>query len=449
MKRSGVRHLGAALGVLGLAATTLLVPAQDAPPAAAARSAAMPLESSRELSLEAADWLPFTAQPSLGTTRGPDTVAVWTAHHPTEDVPRVRLRRITPDGGLGALVTVSPKPGTAGGTAVSQPAAAVDADGDVVVVWTAQDPADANELQAYTRRLSSTGSLGPVRQVGFVGEHGWNPTVAVADDGRAAITWESDGSRRAARFDLSGPVLGRVRLGYLPSSPAAQVKVTPTGDYFLLPGLGSDGGAILGAISWDGTRTATGIDFPHSSNAVDADGDAQGRRFFAFTRDVSTGDELFVRRWNSNGLTAIKRASPSTHDVRYATIDTDREGDSIVSWVSRTGSSTFQLYLRQWRADGALGPVRDLGQLDTVSAMGTSVPRLPEVAVDADGNAVVTGIDGTGTAWYRTVTRSGTVSSATTVGTGAAGSSATITPAGRVRVVHHAKATGQVHLHVP
>lgn len=447
MKRSGVRHLGVALGVLGLTATTFLVPAQHTPPAAAAWAAALPLESSLDLSLEAAEWLPFTSQPSLGTTRGQDTVAVWTAHHPTDDVSRVRLRRITPSGDLGALVTVSPKPGTAGGMTVTHPAAAVDADGDVVVVWTAQDPAAANAWQVFTRRLSAAGSLGSVRRVGFTGQHGWNPTVAVADDGRAVITWESDNSQLAARFDLSGPVFGRFQVGQRPTSRAAQVKVTPAGD-FLLPSLDIEGRADLTTLRWDGTRTRSGIDPTHYSNAVDADGDAQGRRSVAFTRDLSTGDGLFVRRWTPTGMATPKRVSPSTHDVRYATIDTDREGDSLVSWVRRTGSSTFQLYLRQWRADGTLGPVQDLGQLDSVSAIGTYLPRFPAVAVDADGDAVVTGIDVTETAWRRTVTRSGTVSSATAVGTDAASSSATITPAGQARVVHHAKGTGQVHLHV-
>jgi hypothetical protein len=437
MKRSGVRHLGAALGVLGLAAATFLVPAQNTPSAAAAWSEPKPLE--------AADWLPFTSDSSLGTTRGQDSVAVWTAHDPAYEVSRVRVRRILPNGDLGALVTVSPSPASAGGMTVVHPVAAVDADGDVVVAWTAQDPAANGGWQVFTRRLSSTGSLSPVRRVGVVGQQGGNPTVAVADGGRAVITWDGGDSQMAVRLDLSGQLGGRFQVGQRPTSRAAQVKVTPAGD-FLLPGMDSDGRAELTMLRWDGTRTKIAVDPAHYSNAVDADADAQGRRSVVFTRDISTGDGLFARRWTTNGLTAPKRVSPSTHNVRYATIDTDREGDSTVSWIRQTGWSSFQLYLRQWQANGTLGPVQDLGQLDSYSAAGMHLPEFPAVAVDADGDAVVTGVDVHDTAWRRTVTRSGTVSAASPVGTGAARSSATITPAGRARVIYHETGTGQIHL---
>jgi hypothetical protein len=439
MKRSGVRHLGAVLSVLGLAATTFLAPAPSTPHAAAAWSAPRALESST--------WLPFTAEPSLGTTRGRGTVAVWTAHSPSDDVARVRLRRITPTGELGSLVTVSPSPGSAGGMTVVHPAAAVDAEGDVVVAWTAQDPASNDGWQVFARRLSATGSLGPVRRVGVVGTHGWNPTVAVDDHGRAVVTWESDGSQMAARFDLANQIVGRFQVGQRTTSRAAQVKVTPAGT-FLLPGMDLDGRAELTTLRWDGTRTRSSIDPTHYSNVVDADGDALGRRSVAYTRDLSTGDGLFVRRWTSNGLTPQMRVSPSAHDVRYATIDTDREGDSIVSWVRRTGTTTFRFYLRQWRADGTFGPVQDLGAVDSFSAAGMNLPRLPAVGVDSDGDAVVAGIDVNDAAWRRTITRAGTVSSATVVGTAATVGTATITPAGRARVAYYARATGQIYIRV-
>jgi hypothetical protein len=440
MMRSGVRHLGVALGVLGLAAATFFVPPQNTPSAAAAWSAPK--------ALEASDWLPFTAEASLGTTRGRGTVAVWTAHSPTDDISRVRLRRITPAGGLGALVTISPSPSSAGGMTVVHPAAAVDAEGNVVVAWTAQDPASNDGWQVFARRLSSTGSLGPVRRMGVVGEHGWNPTVAVDDRGRAVVTWDSDGRQLAARFDLSSRVDGRFQVGSRPTARAAQVKVTPAGN-FLLPGMTTGDEAELTMLRWDGTRTKIGIDPAHDSNAFDADADAQGRRSIAYTRDLSTGDGLYVRRWTSNGLTAQLRVSPTTHNVRYAFIDTDREGDSIVSWIRQGGATPFQLYLRQWRANGTLGPIQELGALDYYNpSAGLYLPQFPAVAVDSDGDAVVTGINPDDVAWRRTITRAGTVSSPTTVGAGAASSTAAITPAGRARVAYYEKATGQIRLRV-
>ncbi|GAA1719801.1 hypothetical protein GCM10009809_14470 [Isoptericola hypogeus] len=427
-----------ALGVLGLTAAGFLMPSQFAPQADAAWSASQALESS--------SWLPFTAEPALGTTRGSDTVAVWTAQNPTDDAKRVRLRRISSTGALGSLVTVSPSPGSAGGMTVSHPAAAVDADGDVVVAWTAQDPAASNAWQVFARRLSRTGELGAVRRLGAVGAHGWNPTVAVGDKGGAVVTWESDNSQLAARFGLSSQVVGRFQVGQRTTSRAAQVKATPAGT-FLLPGMNLDGRAELTTLRWDGTRSKSVLDPTHYSNAVDADADATGRTHIAYTRDVSTGDRLVVRRSTSSGLTAQAYVSPSTHDVRYATIDTDRDGDSLVSWVSRTGRSTFRLYLRQWRADGTFGPVQDLGQLETVSAASVYLPRFPAVAVDSDGDAIVAGTSSGDATWRRTVTRAGTVSSPTTVlGSGAGISTATITPAGRARVASHSTASGQVYL---
>lgn len=437
MKRFGARKTGVALGVLGLTAVTLFAPPQNTPPAAAAWSASKAVESSA--------WLPFTAEPSLGTTRGTETVVVWTAQNPTDDVSRVRLRRITSTGALGSPVTISPSPTSAGGMTASQPAAAVDADGDVVVVWTAQDPAANNGWQVFTRRLSRAGTLGPVLRVGEVGQHGWNPTVAVDGEGRAVVTWESNNSQLAIRLDTSSRLIGRFQVGQRVTSRAAQVKVTPTGA-FLLPGMNIDGRAELTALGWNGARSKVSVDSTHYSNAVDADADAKGRRFIAYTRDISAGDGLFVRRWSSAGLTAQVQVSPTTHDVRYATIDTDREGDSIVSWIRRTGTTTFRFYARQWRADGTLGPVRDLGSLDSVSAASVYLPRFPAVAVDNDGDAIVAATSSGDASWRRSITRSGTVSSATTLGTGAAASTATITPGGHARVAYHAKATGQIYL---
>jgi hypothetical protein len=437
MKRLGAQRLGVALGGLGLAATTLFVLPQNTPPAAAAWSKPKALESST--------WLPFTAEPSLATTRGRSTVAVWTADSPSDDISRVRLRRITPTGGLGSLVTVSPSPGLAGGMTVSHPAAAVDSDGDVVVVWTAQDQAANKEWQVFARRLSSTNKLGPVRRVGALGRHGWNPTVVVDGRGRAVITWESDNSQMAVRLDPSSRLVGRFQVGQRPTSRAAQVKATPTGT-FLLPGMNTDGRAELTTLRWDGARTKRGIDPTHYSNAVDADADAEGRRYIAYTRDIRAGDGLYVRRWTSTGLKTQVRVSPTTHNVRYATIDTDRQGDSIVSWIRQSGQTTFRLYLRQWRANGTLGPVRDLGLLDTVSAASIYMPRFPAVAVDSDGDAIVAATSSGDASWRRSITRAGSVSSPTTVGTNAGASTATITPAGRARVAYHAKGTGQIHL---
>jgi hypothetical protein len=440
MKRLGARRLGVALGTLALAAATFLIPAQHTPHAAAAWSAPK--------ALEASEWLPFTADPTLGTTRGSGTVAVWTAHSPTDDTARVRLRRITPTGGLGSLVTISPSPDLAGGMTVTYPAAAVDADGDVVVTWTAQDPAANGGWQVFARRLSRTGNLGPVRRVGVIGEHGWNATVAVDDQGQSVITWQTD-IQMAVRFDLSSQIVGRFQVG-LHTGHAAQVKATPTGT-FLIPSLSSDGRAELTTLRWDGTRTKRGIDPTHDSTEVDADADADGRRHIAYTRDIVTPESqtnaLFVRRWTSSGLTAQLRVSPTTHNVRYATIDTDREGDSIVSWARWTGQGQFRFYLRQWRSDGTLGPILDLGLLDTVSGGGVTSPQFPAVALDADGDAIVAGTDVYDAAWRRTITRSGTVSSPTIVATEAGNTTATITPAGQARVTYH-EGSGQIYLRV-
>jgi hypothetical protein len=68
------------------------------------------------------------------------------------------------------------------------------------------------------------------------------------------------------------------------------------------------------------------------------------------------------------------------------------------------------------------------------------------VAVDSDGDAIVAGTDSADVAWRRSITRSGTVSSATTVGTYAANASATITPTGSARVAYQQKGAGQIYV---
>lgn len=129
------------------------------------------------------------------------------------DFQEVQGRHRSAGGGFGSIITLS---STTDGRDAGFPQAAMDADGDALVVWERHSPGSgAPEAAAaiQARRRSSAGAVGPLQSVSaLVGVEQTNPAVGVAPDGTATIAWEAHGQGEGASAPAyDHAILGRRR----------------------------------------------------------------------------------------------------------------------------------------------------------------------------------------------------------------------------------------------
>lgn len=277
-----------------------------------------------------------------------DAVAVWERFDGAND--RVEARARSAAGVLGTVQTLS-----VAGQDASFPKVAVDAGGDAVVVWARKDGSgpcgSGGCVRIQARARSAAGVLGPVLTLSPPGQNAHEFDVALDADGDAVAVWNrSDGTsgsccrRIQARPISAGGVLGPVQVLSAGSQNADTPKV-----------------------------------------AVDADGDA----VVVWQRFDGTSVRIQARARSAGGtLGAVLILSPAGHSASAPRVAVDSVGDALVVWQRPDGTGPcgingcpkIQGIARS--AGGTLGPVLTL----------SNTPRggsSPEVAVDADGDALV------------------------------------------------------------
>ncbi|MCU0523953.1 MAG: hypothetical protein MUF72_03915 [Elainella sp. Prado103] len=248
---------------------------------------------------------------------------------------------------------------------------AVDADGNIVVVWSSlgqgPEPNKIDFYEVYARRYdAATGQWGPEFLVnrntlppneGDLREgNQLAAAVAIDDEGDFVITWSDNG------LYASDP------LGY--------------GIY--AQRYGSDGQPIGEAVQ---VNTNTSSDQFDSSIALDADGD------YVITwtsRDQDgNGNGIYARRYSKDGtpVTAEIRVNTyTTNDQTQSAVAMDANGNFVVVWSSfGQDGSLGGIYGQRFSANGT-----PLGTEFRVNTGTVGEQNLPEVAMDATGNFVVT-----------------------------------------------------------
>jgi hypothetical protein len=284
---------------------------------------------------------------------------------------------------------------SASGQPASQPQVAVDPDGDAVFTWRRFDGAN-NRVQ--TRARSAAGSLSSVQTLSDPGQNATFPQVAVDADGNAVFAWQRfDGtnSRVEARARSAAGTLSAVQTlsksGQNASAPQVAVD--------------ADGDAVFTWSRFDGTnfrvqaraRSAAGTlssvqalsdpgqNATEPQVAVDADGDA----VFTWTRSDGTNNRVQARARSAAGtLSAVQTLSASGQNAFNPQVAVDAGGDAVFTWLRFDGAN-FRVQARARSAAGTLSGVQALSDAGQ-NAFG------PQVAVDTDGDAVVTwqGFDG-------------------------------------------------------
>src|SRR5205814_810783 len=124
--------------------------------------------------------------PVIASDARGDAIVAWS--QPDSSDWRIRARRISAMGRLGAVKTLSARGHGAGLTQVAS-----DARGDAVVVW-AQFNSEVSGRSIKARRISSTGGVGRLMTLAPARDDGVLPQVANDARGETVVVWEGDGA---------------------------------------------------------------------------------------------------------------------------------------------------------------------------------------------------------------------------------------------------------------
>jgi hypothetical protein len=236
--------------------------------------------------------------------------------------------------------------------------------------------------------------FGPRFQVS--GLRGESPQVAIGAGGRAAIAWREANRRIRARTRSAAGVLGPI------------VRLSAVDDLNISPpdvGVEADGDAV---VVWsDGpadeyrvrARTVSAAGALGSIQSISAPGDFAPGRPLLIVMDAD-GDALIV--WVGDGklrararsktgvLGPIQTLSAASHNAGALQAAMDADGDAVVTWIRFDGAD-YRVQARARSKTGVLGPLLTLAP----ASPGTSLD--PQVAIDADGDALIVwlGSDGT------------------------------------------------------
>ncbi|MEH0822126.1 MULTISPECIES: hypothetical protein [unclassified Micromonospora] len=361
-----------------------------------------------------------------------DALFVWVRESHTYPHPRhVQIRSRSARGTWGATTNLSPS-----GQAPHSPRVAVDDDGDAIVVWRAYNGV---ENAAYARRVSRSGTLGPLitLSAGGVQVHGTN--VAIDSDGDAVVTW-AEGRADGGYF----PMMRRYSMNGSLSSP---VVLTSTRAAAETPAVAVDreGDAVIAwandnivearTVSAAGTlsevKTVSAPLSPidrHSTAAVTVDRDGDALVTWRHWSAQNQSTEVWGRWVSRDGTVGdVRQLTPASHtDVVNHSVAGDLDGDVLLTWDL---FSTGHLYAL------SISPAQTVGQPVLLSTFG----RLHTVRVDDDGDGIVVwqgkGENNVvGNVEARRVTRSGAFGTTEVIVAIGVDPTVAVTPAGRAAV---------------
>ncbi|HLA63074.1 MAG TPA: T9SS type A sorting domain-containing protein, partial [Rhodothermales bacterium] len=282
------------------------------------------------------------------------------------------------------------------------PRVAMDADGDFVVVWSS--PLSNPGRGVYARRYSAAGVPQGDEIVLYTSTSGTmgDPEVAMAANGDFVVAWKhSEGGVDepffARRFSAAGVSQGEeFRLGPDSRPTLVRAAMDADGDFVLIwlsplefgsPDVFGQRYAASGAPQGEpfrvNTYTISNQNAPEV--AMDPDGD------FVVTWQ-SAGQQIsydiYAQRYTAAGVPAGANflVNTSTTSVERAPdVAMDADGDFVVTWMNPSPAGDYDIHARRYAASGA--PV---GEEFRVNANTMGSQSTPTVAMDADGGFVAT-----------------------------------------------------------
>jgi hypothetical protein len=303
------------------------------------------------------------------------------------------------------------------------PAAAMDADGDFVIVWQS-DGQDGSDLGVYARRYDAAGvaQSDEFRVNTFTNDAQSAVSVAMDADGDFVVAWQSntqDGSGLgvyARRYDSAGVAQGgafRVNVVTTGAQAAPSVAMDSDGDFVVAWQSNGQDGSSQGVYArrYNAAGTAQGSEFrvnTHTAGAqfwpsvaIDPDGDFVVA-WHSYNQDGS-GYGIYAQRYNAAGAAQGSEFRVNTYTTDQQTkphVAMDANGDFTIAWSSRgQDGSSYGVYAQCYSATGEPD-----GSEFRVNTYTTLNQEDPVVGMEANGDFVVVwhsvGQDGDGFGIY-------------------------------------------------
>lgn len=283
-----------------------------------------------------------------------------------DDRGTIRVRRRAADGTLSPVQAVS---GT-GGIAY-RPQLGIDAAGNALIVWVRLGQSDSAGT-LYLRRRAVDGTLGPLQTLATAASAAYD--LAVAGDGRAAVTWEyprgSDtlirGRTRAANGTLNpAQTLSPAdRRSFTPS-----VAIDPSGRALFtwlrfepFPETYDVEGRVRSAAGALGNRFFLGSGYSSADPRVEVD--VNGNALFAWATDAfAAGGAHRIqarRRTPAGAMSATQDISTPDANALDPALGFDANGAAVIAWTEHGSSET--VHARRRTALGELSPIAKLSE---------------------------------------------------------------------------------------
>ena len=294
----------------------------------------------------------------------------------------------------------------------SESSTAMDAEGDFVITWHSDQ--DNNTFGVYAQRYNAGGSKSGVEFRVNATSSGTqsNPSVAMDADGNFVITWDSNqggnpGNIYAQRYNADGIATSGefpVNSFALGSQSNPSIAMDAGGDFVIAwNSFGQDGDDFgIYAQRYNADGSAAGDEFRVNTDttgpqqapsiAMNAGGDFVITWESALLTKVNGGDfDIYARRYNASGNPVgvkfqVNTATAGTQSAPSVALDA--EGDFVITWHSDVlDNGDFDIYARRYNADGSDAGA---GVEDLVNTVTTGDQASPSIAMDADGDFVIT-----------------------------------------------------------
>lgn len=249
------------------------------------------------------------------------------------------------------------------------PALATDPLGNALVVWQSKD---ASGFGIFGQWFTETGvKLGDEFQINtFTGSDQTNPSVAIDENGRAIVVWQSygqDGDALGVYFTSLDPVADGVP------------DVIPRGDVALsVLNAGDQQAPRVAAAAWDNHQENNRFMVAWQGPGPVEEGEETEASVEIFARQLSAAGELVGDEFIVNSILE--------HDQILPALGLDSDGNAVFVWQAEgqqgSGSDVFG---RRMNSDGSWASVDS-----RINTTKTRPQRLPSVAVDGDGAYLVT-----------------------------------------------------------
>ena len=293
-------------------------------------------------------------------------------------------------------------------------AVAMDADGDFVVVWQSFNQTGDLNRGIFGQRFNAAGTpQGAEFHVNtFTTSEQQNPAVAMDADGDFVVVWESNQTVPSEsgygiygqRFNAAGTAVGgelHVNTFTTGGQSFPAVAMDADGDFTVVwagAAQADDSSTALYAQRFNAAGTAIGGEFHVNTYTTDSQNipavamEADGDFIVVWQSNNQTGDNsvgIFGQRFTAAGTpqgAEFHVNTFTTSDQQIPAVAMDADGDFVVTWLSnnQTGDSGFGVFGQRFNAAGAA-----VGAEFHVNTFTTDSQSVPAVAMDADGDFVV------------------------------------------------------------